>query len=118
MTGRKAVAFLGAVLLGSVLVSHVPGHRAEAATSPEPTAYVTNLGSNDVTPIAVATNTPGAPIPVGDGPYGVAITPDGATAYIADHLDDTVTPIAVASNTAGTPVPVGNGPFVIAITPG
>jgi DNA-binding beta-propeller fold protein YncE len=28
-----------------------------------------------VVPIATATNTPGPPIPVGDGPYAIAITP-------------------------------------------
>lgn len=35
------------------------------------TAYVTNFGrSNSVTPIAVATNTPGSPIPVGSSRSG------------------------------------------------
>ena len=32
-------------------------------------------GQSTVTPIATATNTPGTPIEVGDGPYAIAITP-------------------------------------------
>jgi YVTN family beta-propeller protein len=38
-------------------------------------AYVTNASSDTVTPIDLATNAPGAPIPVGDAPAGIAITP-------------------------------------------
>lgn len=55
------------------VVALVPA-TAAAATNPV-TAYVTNLLSDSVTPIALATNTPGTPIPVGDFPTGIAITP-------------------------------------------
>jgi YVTN family beta-propeller protein len=41
------------------------------------TAYVANIGDNSVTPIAVATGIPVAPIPVGHQPAGIAITPNG-----------------------------------------
>ena len=41
-----------------------------------PTAYVT--GTNTVTPITIASNTPGTAITVGSGPYFIAITPDQA----------------------------------------
>ena len=37
-----------------------------------------------MTPIATATNTAGPPIPVGDYPLAIAITPDGKTAYVAN----------------------------------
>jgi len=70
-----------------------------------------------VTPITVATNTAGTPIPVGDAPFAVAVTPDGSTAYVANFSSSDVTPIAVATNTAGTPIPVGNDPFGVAVTP-
>ena len=89
---------------------------ASAATDP-PTAYVANAGSNTVTPIDVATNTPGTPIPVGNFPFGVAVTPDGATAYVANLSSNSVTPITVATNTAGTAIPVGTTPSALAITP-
>jgi YVTN family beta-propeller protein len=56
---------------------------ATASAAPNPvTAYVINRGSSTVTPITVATNTPGTPIPVGNTPEGVAITADGTTAYV------------------------------------
>ena len=53
-----------------------------------------------MTPITVATNTPGTPIPVGTTPLGIAITPDGTTVYVANNSDNSVTPITVATNTA------------------
>jgi DNA-binding beta-propeller fold protein YncE len=75
------------------------------------TVYVANTWENTgrpasapgtVTPIATATNTPGAPIEVGSQPWAFAITPDGRTAYVASWQSGTVTPIATATNTAGT----------------
>jgi YVTN family beta-propeller protein len=89
---------------------------AQVAT-PAWTAYVPNEGSSSVTPINVATNTPGTAIPSVTRPFGVAITPDGRTAYVANTFANTVTPINVATNTAGTPIPVGMNPVEIAITP-
>ena len=37
-----------------------------------------------MTPIATATNTAGPPIPTGNGPYDIAITPNGKTAYVTN----------------------------------
>ena len=74
-----------------------------------------------MTPIDVATNTPGMPITVGAYPYLLAITPNGQTAYVTNYgtlgTGDTVTPIATATNTPGTPITVGSGPYGIAMTP-
>ena len=70
-----------------------------------------------MTPIATATNTAGPPIPVGSGPFGIAITPDGKTAYVTNYGSGTVTPIATATNTAGMPITTGSDPYAIAITP-
>jgi YVTN family beta-propeller protein len=78
--------------------------------------YVTNLESNTVTPIEVATNKPGPEIKVGSGPFAVAITPDGKSAYVANE-GGTVTPIEVATNKPGPEIKVGSGPDGIAITP-
>ena len=47
---------------------------------------MTNVNGNSATPINLATNTPGTAIPVGKGPFGVAITPDGRTAYVTNFL--------------------------------
>jgi YVTN family beta-propeller protein len=90
------------------------------------TVYVANTWENTgrpasapgtVTPIATATNTPGAPIEVGSQPWAFAITPDGKTAYVINFASASVTPIATATNTPGPPIPVGQGPRAIAITP-
>lgn len=85
------------------------------------TAYVTNSGSDTVTPIDTATGKAGNAIKVGKGPAAIAITPNGKTAYVANYgrfgSGDTVTPIRVATNTAGQAIKVGSGPSDIAITP-
>jgi YVTN family beta-propeller protein len=80
-------------------------------------AYVTNSEDNSVTPINIATNTPGAPIPVGADPFRIVITPNDTTAYVINSDDNTVTPINIATNTPGTPITVGTTPLHIAITP-
>ncbi|MGO9197379.1 MAG: YncE family protein [Acidimicrobiales bacterium] len=85
-------------------------------------AYVANYSSGSVTPVNLATDTPGTPIDAGVGPAGIAITPDGKTAYVTDDgsasvLGDTVTPIDLATGKPGTPITVGSGPQGIVITP-
>ena len=80
-------------------------------------AYVTNGGDNTVSVIDTATNTVVATIPVGQFPFGVAITPDGTRAYVPNAGDNTVSVINTATNTVVATVPVGGGPFGVAITP-
>ncbi len=82
------------------------------------TAYVTNNGSNSVTPIALATHTPRAPISVGKRPAGIAITPNGKIAYVTNEESDSVTPIDLASKIPAPGIKVGVGPYGIAITGG
>ena len=83
-----------------------------------PFAYVTNLGSNNVSVISTASNTVvGNPIPVGSQPVGVAITPNWKFAYVANFGSNDVSVIATASNTVvGNPIPVGTAPLGVAIT--
>lgn len=91
----------------------VAGNRATAPSAA--TAYVANYSSGTVTPIDLATNTPGTPVRVGKNPVSIAITPDGKTAYVGSGGGE-VTPIDLATNTPGKPIPVGE-PVSIAITP-
>lgn len=93
------------------------GPDAIAITPNGTAAYVVNVSSGTVTPIATATNTPGPAIPVGKQPVSIAITPDGQTAYVANGGSGTVTPIAVATNRPGASIAVGRVPQAIAITP-
>jgi YVTN family beta-propeller protein len=81
--------------------------------------YVGNGGSSSVSVIDTATNqVVGSPIPVGLGPFGMAITPDARTAYVANIDVGLVKAIDVGTKqVAGTPIEVGGGPEGIAITP-
>jgi YVTN family beta-propeller protein len=62
--------------------------------------------------IDTGTNTVTATIPVGQTPYGVAVTPDGSRVYIANELDGTVSVIDTATSTVTATIPIGN--FVVA----
>jgi DNA-binding beta-propeller fold protein YncE len=48
-----------------------------------------------VTPIRLATGTPGTAIAVGSEPSAIAITPDGTAAYVLNASDSTVSRIAL-----------------------
>jgi YVTN family beta-propeller protein len=65
--------------------------------SPDGTrAYVTNANNDSVTIIDTATNTVTGAIYVGDGPQGVAVSPDGAHAITANSFTSTVSVITFA----------------------
>jgi YVTN family beta-propeller protein len=82
-------------------------------------AYVTNALDDNVSVISTATNMEiSARIPIGDLPFGIAITPDGSRAYVTNLIDNNVSVINTSTNTEIAPrIPVGNLPFGIAITP-
>jgi YVTN family beta-propeller protein len=86
-----------------------------AVTQDGKTGYVLNNGADTVTPVNLATNTPGRPITVGGRPIAIAITPNGTTAYVVSYSE--VTPIATATNTAGPPIKTGSRSDGIVITP-
>ena len=115
-------------LILGVLLLPLLACESDTLTEPEPPgnggrfAYVTNWFSASVSVIDVATNTVvGLPIPVGEGPLGIAITPDGFTAYVTNRDSDDVSLIDVATNMVlGLPIPVGRSPagIAIAVVPG
>lgn len=85
-----------------------------------PFAYVTNFDDDTVSVINTATNTVIGLIPVGPGPRGIAITPDGSRAYTGNTGNNTVSVIDTATNTVLTTIdlaPDGINPQGIAITP-
>jgi YVTN family beta-propeller protein len=71
--------------------------------------------NNIVSVIATATNAVSATISVGNGPVGVAFTPDGSKAYVANQFDHTVSVIATASNTVVATIEVGTSPIAFGI---
>ena len=68
-------------------------------------AYITNYGSNTVSVIATATNAVTATIPVGNEPFGVAVSRDGSRVYVANLYSNTVSVIATATNAVTATIP-------------
>ena len=54
-------------------------------------------------------------ISVGDGPYGIAITPNGEFALVTCYWDDEVLMIRISDEVIVNTIPVGNFPYGIAI---
>ncbi|MFD5430272.1 YncE family protein, partial [Streptomyces sp. NPDC127084] len=80
-------------------------------------AYVTNLDSDNVSVINTTDNTVLTTIPVGTGPRGVAISPDGARAYVTNQGSNNVSVINTTDNTVLTTIPVGTQPLGVAVSP-
>jgi predicted alpha-1,2-mannosidase len=81
------------------------------------TAYVDNYSDGTVTPVDIADHIAGPTIPVGSGPDGEVITPDGKTLYVANNNSNDVTVINTATNQVVTTIPVGSVAADLAITP-
>jgi YVTN family beta-propeller protein len=82
--------------------------------------YVTNWDSNSVSVIDTVTNKVIATEPVGKGPNGVAVTPDGSKVYVAnsgEYSSGYVSVIDTATDNITANVPVGREPIGVAITP-
>jgi YVTN family beta-propeller protein len=62
-------------------------------------AYITNYWSNNVSVINTTNNTVYTNVAVGDGPRGVAVTPDRSTVYVANEGGN-VSVINTINNTA------------------
>ena len=58
----------------------------------------------------------GPQIPVGNGPEGVAVGPDGSMVYVGDFDGDAVSVIATATNTVTATIPAA-GPYGVAVSP-
>ncbi len=107
---RASFTTLTAILSGLLLLS---APAAQAA----PFAYITNDNSDNVSVIDTASNTVTATVGVGDGPFGVAVTPDGTRVYVANYGGGTVSVIRTSDNTVTATVGVGSGPVGVAVTP-
>ncbi|WP_185921697.1 YncE family protein [Streptomyces sp. WAC06614] len=105
-----------AVLGGTV----VPLAAATPATAQTRTVdYVTDVLADAVLVIDTATGARvGNPVPVGDAPVDVALTPDGSRAFVVNNASNNVSVIDTATHTVtGGPVAVGNSPTAVAVSP-
>ena len=93
------------------------GNRASAQIGltvqvPAALAYVVNsTAPGTVTVLDVGTSLPvGSPVGVGNGPNGVAFTPDGSRAYVTNGNSNSVSIIDVGLQAVVGTIPVGNTP--------
>jgi predicted alpha-1,2-mannosidase len=82
-----------------------------------PTAYVSNYSDGTVTPVDRRTGTAGPTIPVGSGPDGVAVTPDGSQVFVANNNTNNVSVIDTSDNQVIATIPVGSVAADVAVTP-
>src|ERR1700733_9089747 len=97
------IATLGAaarVLRTTVIAALFLAALLDGSPATAQNAYIPNYNSNTVSVIATATNTVGnvsggrtPAICVGNGPDGVAVTPDGSKVYVANSNSNTVSVI-------------------------
>jgi YVTN family beta-propeller protein len=83
----------------------------------QPFAYVSNFTSNNVSVIDTSDNSVVDTVPVGSGPIGVAVTPDGAFAYVANRKSNYVSVIDTSDNSVVDTVTVESAPIGVAVTP-
>lgn len=120
---RRAVTFLLLHLAIAACADSVPTSSAsrnfvlDLAAHDAVRAYVTNVTADVVSVLDVNSNTVVAEIPVGDGPVGIALSPDGSRAYVADFISDQVTVIATSVNLVVGTIPVGDQPVYVAVSP-
>src|SRR5262245_15298746 len=84
---------------------------------PATLAYITNFSSNNVSVISTSNNRVIATVPVGTGPLGVAVKPDGTRVYVTNDSGNSVSVINTSNNTIVTTVGVGLGPTGVAVKP-
>ncbi|MFY9561809.1 MAG: beta-propeller fold lactonase family protein [Terriglobales bacterium] len=84
-------------------------------------AYVANINDNTVSVVNTSNNSVLTTVPVGDGPWGVAVNQAGSFVYVANNHDsangDSVSVISTSTNTVVATIKVGTVPFGVALTP-
>ena len=102
------------------VVSTIPAGESPSGVAINPAgtfAYVTNVDSDTVSKVDLATDTVATTIGVGDFPIGVAINPAGTFAYVTNRDSDTVSKIDLATDTVAATIGVGDWPIRVAFNP-
>lgn len=85
------------------------------ASADERWVYVSTGRGNSIAVIDAATNAVAAVVPVGQRPWGIALSPDGATLYAANGRSDDVSVVDVRARREVGRIKVGRGPWGIAM---
>jgi YVTN family beta-propeller protein len=100
------------------VVAGVGGLAGAGPVSAAQVVYVPNSSTSDVSVLDAATGAPdGAAIPVGAGPYSVAVTSDGTRVYVSNFGANTVSVVDAATRAVVATIPVGALPVGVAISP-
>lgn len=102
------IAFISVVLVGLLCSFHAHGQTVYVANAPDDTVSV-------IDPQTGATLAP--PIPVGESPHSIAISPDGRRAAVANTYSGYVSIIDTSFERAVENVPVEYEPHEVAIAP-
>ena len=105
----KSLWTLSGVLVAlTVLVMACAG--PEPTLTPTPTVEIMEAEPGDTHKVS-------ATIPVGEAPFGIAVTPDGKYVYVTNHEDNTVSIISTASQEVIKVISVDKLPGGIAVSP-
>ncbi len=104
---RSLSALLAVVMIGV----------CAATAQATPFAYITMQMANSVAVVDTLTGQVVTTIPVGDGPFPVAVNPNGNRVYVVNIFGDNVSVIDTASNTVIATVTVGDNPYGAALNP-
>ncbi|QLH47492.1 MAG: T9SS type A sorting domain-containing protein [Bacteroidota bacterium] len=80
-------------------------------------AYVANLFGQTVSVLNTSSNTVVATIPVGYGPFDVAVHPNGSKVYVSNDGDSIINIIDAVSNTAIGSINIGSSSLCLTISP-
>ena len=110
---------IGEVMSHGPQPSENKARKSASATTNDPLVYFADLENNAMGVFDPVTHLFLAPVPVGQEPRGIAITPDGATILVANSASASISVINAASLTitATISLPTGSSPYGIAITP-
>ena len=82
-----------------------------------PKAYVGNFKDNTVSVIDTVVGKVVSTIPVGLGPHGMRITPDGQWLYVSNDGTSTLSVIDTTTNSVARTIEIGKSPHGVAFTP-
>ena len=109
---------------GSFTYTPTAATRLRAGLTPATDTFTVTVGdgqdSVDVTlsvPISATQLSETGSTPVGTGPSGVALSPDGTRAYVTNKAGNTVSVVNTATNAVISTITVGAGPSAVAIKP-